>query len=376
MRIVYVLLSPTPGMHQYTGDLAAQMIGAGHEVHVVTTTEAQAQRDRYPHEAVLHMPVRQRSTGFALDGLHGQGLWCAHRCIVGLRPDLVHFSGVHLWNPLLMMALKAGGLAVVHTLHDLDPHPDVAHGSLIRLWNRTVITTANGVVVHGECYRDRLVAGGRPPSTVLATPLLHSFLPAVDHEQLEARMPEATFAPWALFFGRFERYKGVEVLLQAQHRLAQQPPNLGLMLAGGGDLGAIWPQALPPGAELLNRRIEGHEGHRLFQGCGLVVLPYTGATQSAIPATAYAFGKPVIVSTSGALPEVVQPGVTGWVTPAGDAAALADCLATALENPERLAEMGVAGRRWYEERRCRQPLELGRFYAAIVSRKKGGEPTQ
>jgi glycosyltransferase involved in cell wall biosynthesis len=138
-----------------------------------------------------------------------------------------------------------------------------------------------------------------------------------------------------------------------------------LVLAGGGDFGAIWPHALPQGTTLLNRRIHSDEGRRQFQHCGILVLPYTGATQSALPATAYAFGKPVIVSTSGALPEVVQPGITGWVVPAGDAEALAGCLATTLDNLNRLAAAGAAGRRWYEEQRYRQQVELGQFYAEI-----------
>ena len=45
MRICYVLLSPTYGMHQYTADLANRMLDAGHDVRLVTT--ATAPRDRY-----------------------------------------------------------------------------------------------------------------------------------------------------------------------------------------------------------------------------------------------------------------------------------------------------------------------------------------
>ena len=40
MRICYVVLSPTFGMHQYTADPANRMAAAGHELHLVTTTRA------------------------------------------------------------------------------------------------------------------------------------------------------------------------------------------------------------------------------------------------------------------------------------------------------------------------------------------------
>jgi glycosyltransferase involved in cell wall biosynthesis len=202
---------------------------------------------------------------------------------------------------------------------------------------------------------------------VLATPLLHSFLAAEEHARLVAQKPEPQFEPWALLFGRFERYKGIDVLLHAQRMLAAQKRNANVVLAGGGDFRAVWPHALPAGVTLHNRYIAGDEGSRLFRRCGVLVLPYTGATQSALPATAYAFGKPVIVTTSGALPESVQPGVTGWIVPAGDAEALANCLASVLQAPDQLALAGAAGRQWYEEYRRRQQHELGSFYAAIAA---------
>jgi glycosyltransferase involved in cell wall biosynthesis len=375
MRIVYVLLSPTPGMHQYTGDLAAQMVNAGHDVHIVTTAEVQGQHDRYPGAARIHTPVDQHSTGFSGEGLQANAMRRTHGCIVALQPDVVHFSGVHLWNPLLIASLRRHKLRVVHTLHDLDPHPGVAHGALIRLWNRGVIAWADGLVVHGERYRHRLLAAGRPPSTVLATPLLHSFLSATDHLLLEEHMPEIDYAPWALFFGRFEQYKGLDVLLRAQRILAQQATGLGMVLAGAGDLRAIWPHALPQGVTLLNRRIDSAEGRQLFQRCGLLVLPYMGATQSALPATAYAFGKAALVSNSGALAEVVQPDVTGWVVPPGDAEALAGGLAAALNNPTRLAASGAAGRRWYKQERCRQQAQLSQFYTTTISGPSLGDST-
>ncbi len=112
----------------------------------------------------------------------------------------------------------------------------------------------------------------------------------------------------------------------------------------------------------------------LFRRCRALVLPYTGATQSALPAAAYAFGKPVVVSDSGALPECVVPGVTGWVTPAGDAAALAATLATVqATDPAVLAAMGDAGRAWRATQRARERAELARLYGRGEGRVARGD---
>jgi len=57
-----------------------------------------------------------------------------------------------------------------------------------------------------------------------------------------------------------------------------------------------------------------------------------------------AMGKPVIVSRFGGLPENVDDGRDGWVAGPGNPQAVADLLAQALRDPQRLAPMGRAAR--------------------------------
>ncbi len=59
----------------------------------------------------------------------------------------------------------------------------------------------------------------------------------------------------------------------------------------------------------------------------------------------------------------MQEGITGWVVPPGDAAALAAALQSALADPARLAAMGQAGRRWYETQRVQETQDLLALYA-------------
>ena len=61
-----------------------------------------------------------------------------------------------------------------------------------------------------------------------------------------------------------------------------------------------------------------------FSASDLVVLPYASATQSGIVQIAYGFGKPVVVTSVGGLPEVVDDGRTGFVVPPKNAGALAE----------------------------------------------------
>ena len=55
----------------------------------------------------------------------------------------------------------------------------------------------------------------------------------------------------------------------------------------------------------------------------MVVLPYESATQSGIVQIAYGFGKPVVVTDVGGLPDVVSDDKTGYIVPPQDSGALA-----------------------------------------------------
>ncbi len=64
----------------------------------------------------------------------------------------------------------------------------------------------------------------------------------------------------------------------------------------------------------------------------MVALPYTEASQSGVVSTAYGFGKPVVVTDVGSIPEIVDDGVTGLIVPPRDPAALAEAIIRLLKD--------------------------------------------
>ena len=363
MRIVYVLLSPTFGMHQYTADLANHQAGEGVEVHLVTTRTLPA--DRYSPQVHIHTPITTRSTGFTPEGLAIWQLGEVRKTIASLRPDVVHITGVHLWNVPLVRWLTGRDIPCIHTLHDLDPHIGVRFGWLIRLWNRLILDSVNHILVHGRLYRDRLLAMGKPADRVTTSPLLHLFMSYSGF--ITTGNIVVHYESWGLFFGRLERYKGIVDLLTAEKMLSNREQGKRLVLAGPGSPAGVDLATLSSGVEVRNRLIHDMEAIDLFQHCGVLVLPYLDATQSALVAAAYYFNKPVIVTRTGALPEYVQEGLTGWVVPPGDPAALAACLEEALADPARLQRMGSAGRAWYDDQRRWEARTLRTMYETAVT---------
>lgn len=366
MRLCYVLLSPTWGMHQYTADLANRMAAVGresgrstNEVHVVTTRHVP--RDRYAPEVRIHTPAATKDSGFSLDGIwHAvSGIPRVSSVLRELQPDVVHLGGPHLWNPLLLRTLRRAGIPTVHTLHDLHPHAGAAYGRLLYGWNAWVKREADHLLVHGERWREEI--GGE---AITCTLLTHLFVGHQAEQALREEALQLRYEPWALFVGRLLPYKGLEVLIEAARRL-EGDPAVGMVIGGPGRLERLVPDPLPANVEVRNGLVGDGEVVELFRRCGVVVLPYIEASQSALVAAAYRFCKPVIVTRTGALPEYVVEGETGWVVPPGDAGALAEALGSALGDPARLARAGQAGRAWYEHARKREEQTLREMYARM-----------
>lgn len=394
MPISYILLSPTFGMHQYTADLVGRIancelrISDGQPIARLVTT-ATYPRDRYAAAIQVHTPITAHGTGFSREGLDIAAYRRAQASILSLQSSLYHFTGVHAWNVPLVYALRRRGVPVIHTLHDLDPHTGVRFGPLIRLWNRLIIASGCHLLVHGRRYRDQLLAAGIPAERVTCTPLLHGFLSA--DRPWPPEIPDSGLRSFGhstvtvIFFGRIEAYKGVETLLAAWPALSvpdaqavsahQRSGKSGesasetvpqLIIAGPVARDVTLPP-LPPEVELRDRRIPDAEADALFRSASLLVLPYRDATQSALIAAAYAYGVPVIVTATGALPEYVADGETGWIVPPADPVSLAAALRAALAAPARLARMGAAGRAWFNTHRAEETAALWDLYVRAAA---------
>ena len=376
MHICYVTLSPAFGMHQCTADLANLLVTPDDEdktespVRVTVLTIFGAPLDRYAPQVEARPIVAMRGTGLQRTSFDVRSLWRVYRTIIDLKPDVVHLNAPHIWNPVLLWLLRRAGIRTIQTIHDLDPHSGTGYGKLLYVWNDLVLRLAGHILVHGQVYRTRLIARGLAPQRVTCVPLLHLFL-SYDQEQrlavsergsaVREKVDLASGRRFALFFARIESYKGVDILIDAMRRVEANSlhssagvPDAacpGAVIAGKGDIRPAVKGMLPGCVELRNRLIEDDEAIDLFRRCSLVVLPYVDATQSALIAAAYFFGKPVIVTRAGALPEYVIDGETGWVIDPRDPQALAECLLAAFSDPARLAEMGQAGRAWYEVQR-------------------------
>ena len=160
-------------------------------------------------------------------------------------------------------------------------------------------------------------------------------------------------APVFLSVGRLEANKGFAVLVSALAKVAARlPPSWGWVLVGDGPerenvQRALTHAGLSPHAVLAGR-VEDRDLHSLYTVADWFVHPTLYEGSSLVTLEAMAHGLPVIASRVGGLPDKVQDGVTGFLVPPGDDAALAQRLTqTAEVDGERF---GQAGRRLCDAR--------------------------
>jgi glycosyltransferase involved in cell wall biosynthesis len=179
--------------------------------------------------------------------------------------------------------------------------------------------------------RFRVVPNGTDPapSRIPADPLLR------EHFEERGRLRTLLFA------GAVVETKGIQTLIEALPLLMRYIDRFRLLVAGWGNprtLAAL--RRFNPTAVRLLGRVPFEEMRALYAAADLTVVPSVWYDNS--PMVIYESllaGTPIVGSEIGGIPELIRPGQTGYLFPAGDARALTERVIQhfALSAPERRA---------------------------------------
>jgi glycosyltransferase involved in cell wall biosynthesis len=156
-----------------------------------------------------------------------------------------------------------------------------------------------------------------------------------------------------LSVGRLEHNKGFHVLAAALAALRDHTGRIGegrwrWVIVGDGpyrrSLDAAIRDAGIAAQTYLPGRVSDRDLHAWYEAADLFVHPSLYEGSSLVTLEAMAHRRAVVATTAGGLPDKVQQGISGWLVPPGDASALAAAVSGALGQPQRLVEMGEAGR--------------------------------
>jgi glycogen synthase len=258
--------------------------------------------------------------------------------------DVLHAWGARAWEVAALAGLLTGR-PVVGTLHD---HP--AAGYLTPARRRLMRWTArfglDRVTVVSEALRAACISAGWPEHKL-----------AVVHNGLVARPAQARAAATGPlrfgFLGSLTAAKGLPDLLASAAELARHTPSgWELHIAGRAQTEAEaaqlrkWQEPFAGRAWWPQVRWCGWvEPADFLAGVDVLVFPSRAfETFGLAPAEAALAGVPTVAARTGAVPEVVADGETGWLFPPGDVMACAAILIRLLANPGEAATRGAAAR--------------------------------
>jgi glycosyltransferase involved in cell wall biosynthesis len=156
-----------------------------------------------------------------------------------------------------------------------------------------------------------------------------------------------------LFVGRLVRRKGVDVLLNAATHLADDARLRITIVGEGPERTSLINEAARLGVTKVVTFEGGVSSARIaefFENCDALVLPAivteSGETEGlgVVLLEAMGYGKPVIASDAGGITDIVIDGETGVLSRAGDAAALAQAIRGAMDDPLRMQQLSVNGK--------------------------------
>jgi glycosyltransferase involved in cell wall biosynthesis len=253
----------------------------------------------------------------------------ARRQLGRWKPDYVHIQDSVTHDMRLAVAAGYPWRSYAVTVHDPAPHPGAPQPSTrIRLVRRSLRRGADLVFTHSDALVEELREADEIRHAVAVVP--HGFA-AGEVAPMPAR-------PSLLFFGRIEYYKGLDTLLDAMPAVWERQPEVTLTAAGSGDI-PEHPVLADPRVTLRAEHVPEADLPGLYAASTCVVLPYRQASQSGIGSEAKQYGRPLIVTDVGGLPDLVASG-GGRLVAAEDPAALAAAIVEVIETPGLAAELG------------------------------------
>ena len=172
-----------------------------------------------------------------------------------------------------------------------------------------------------------------------------------------------------LFFGAARFHKGLEYLVKAQPIISRKIPFARILISAHGEELQRCRQMIED-----NSKFEIHEGFisgegtaALFQRTSLVVLPYLSASTSGVLITAYSFGKPVVATKVGCLPEYVEENITGLLVDPANKEQLAEAIIRLLDDDSLRHRMGENAKLWVDVKNKEVVEQTIKIYEKVIA---------
>ena len=269
--------------------------------------------------------------------------------VLDLDFDVVHAHSLRFAYDYLHVA-RICGAPMVLTFHG---HTTAGVGLLEESKRRELFDSIDLALVNTEFARSQLESIGCPPDRI---EILPQGIRLEDYP-FEPRPFPQDGPVRLLTVCRLQQDKGVRYAIEGVHRLLNAGHDVVYTIVGGGpEEAALRARVARLGREdriSLTGRVSDGELRDLYRRAHVFILPSLGSegeedhteTQGVVLQEAQASGVIVTASRVGGIPECVDDGVSAFLFPDRDPRAIAETVATVLENPDRWAAWQAEARR-------------------------------
>jgi glycosyltransferase involved in cell wall biosynthesis len=153
-----------------------------------------------------------------------------------------------------------------------------------------------------------------------------------------------------LYLGRFQYRKGIDILLEAIPKVLDELNSVHFILAGNDDNKRFQTMFWNDTTNLKRKHnvtfveeVTMEERSRLYGNCDIFVAPSRYESFGLVYVEAMSYGKPVIGTNVGGIPEVIEDKVTGLLVNNNDPSDLTNKLIELAQDRRRQLRMGEAG---------------------------------
>lgn len=334
LRILHAVRAPVGGIFRHILDVANGQAERGHQVGIVADSltggdrAATALAEIAPRLSLgVHRMPMQREPHFT-DVM----AWTRFMRLVGrLRPDVLHGHGAKA-GAFVRMKPASKDVIRVYTPHGGSLHypSNTLKGQVYSRLERALMNRTELFLFESAFARNtyqRLI--GAPSG------LVKCVFNGVTADEFDPIEP-ADDATALVYVGEFRHIKGADLLIDAVAQLRARGRPLTLTLGGDGEeTAALKAQVQRLGLTDAVRFI-GHIKPRYgFSKGRLLVVPSRGDSMPYVVIEAAAAAMPIIAANTGGIPEIFDSH-TDALFAAGNAAAMADAIRTAMDAPEAL----------------------------------------
>jgi glycosyltransferase involved in cell wall biosynthesis len=318
--------------------------------------------------------------GFKLTGFAGWAPGFIRR-LSALRPVLLHaHHGPNgIWALPIVRNLK---IPLVVTFHGSDITITDLRFEKPYLGFRYFLANKGKLKASGATFlavsrfvQEKVLAQGFPPENV------HLVYTGINTAKF--RPDSSKVRPIILVVGRCTEQKGQEFAIKAVSEVQRQLPEAELVLIGDGplrsDLERFAKQSLRRYRFL--GACSSEEVRQWMSRASLLCMPSVTTRSGAaegfgmVCAEAQAMGKPVVAFRSGAIPEIISHGISGFLAEERDWKALAEYISMILQDAELGRRFGRAGRecmlRQFDLEQCTRHLEKVYWRVLDADRQRG-----